>query len=170
MKDIWGDDVEIKDLMRIIEKDSTQTNTTEDEKMDDVFHIDADELTELNSKGIMSERLRLLRELGDGPTVCVTRDCEKMCCNCEMFNRWRICRHIIWMEVLHFAKYPAGDISDAEDDWDTIRETILGIIKDTYICRCVINIVRSKYESIIFTFLRGVPFRVPCYFASIFHG
>ena len=121
MKDIWGDDddVEIEDLLRIMEKDSTKTNTTEadDEKMDDVFHTDAEELAELNSKGIMSERVRVLRELGDGPTVSVTRDCEKMCCNCEMFNRWRICRHIIWMEVLHFAKYPAGDISDSEDDW-----------------------------------------------------
>ncbi len=133
MKDIWGDDVEIEDLMRIMEKDSTKTNTAEDEKMDDVFLIDAKELAELNSKGIMSERVRVLRELGDGPTVSVTRDCEKMCCNCEMFNRWRICRHIIWMEVLHFAKYPAGDISDAEDDWDMIRETILGLIKDTYV-------------------------------------
>ena len=50
----------------MMEKDSTKTNTTEDEKMDDVFHTDAEELAELNSKGIMSERVRVLRELGDG--------------------------------------------------------------------------------------------------------
>ena len=136
MKDVWGDDVEIEDLMTMIEKDCSESNTAEekeDEKKGDVFRINAEELATRNSASITSERVRVLRELGDGPTVCVTSDCEKMCCNCEMFNRWRICRHIIWMEVLHFKKYPAGDVSDAEDDWDTIRETILGLLKDTYV-------------------------------------
>eukprot|EP00985_Skeletonema_marinoi_P020502 scaffold12212_cov86-Skeletonema_marinoi.AAC.4 len=53
--------------------------------------------------------------------------------NCEMFNRWRICRHVIWIEVLHFGKFPSGDISDAEDSWEFIRQRILDIIKKTHI-------------------------------------
>lgn len=97
------------------------------------FLFDEDEIIMLMNERNDAERVRVLRELGDGPTVHVTKNCEDLSCNCETYNRWRICRHIAWIKVLHFGKYPPGEISDAEDGWGRIREKILEIIKKTHI-------------------------------------
>lgn len=79
------------------------------------------------------KRVRVLRELGDDTTVCVTKESKDMHCNCEMFTRWRICRHVTWMEVLHFGEFPPGNMSLAEDGWGDIRTKILSHIKKTHI-------------------------------------
>jgi len=138
----WDDDAEIEDLVKIIENtiiddagglDGSGVGGDGIEDDVEMFVFDEEEIAKLNSQAESSERVRVLRELGEGTTVSVGKECNKMCCNCEMFNRWRICRHVIWIEVLHFGKFPSGDISDAEDSWEFIRQRILDIIKKTHI-------------------------------------
>ena len=129
---ILDEGVEMEEVERIVECAMAEDDGGKcDVDIDFVFA--EKEIALLNSQAESAERVRVLRELGEGATVCVKKECREMCCNCESFNRWRICRHIVWMEVLHFAKYPPGDISDAEDGWDFIRQRILGIIKDTHV-------------------------------------
>jgi len=129
---IVDEGVEMEEIEKIVESANVVDDGVEG-NVDIDFIFAENEIAELNSQAESTERVRVLRELGEGVTVCVKKDCREMCCNCEIFNRWRICRHVVWMEVLHFAKYPPGDISDAEDGWDFIRQRILDIIKDTHI-------------------------------------
>ena len=137
--EIWDDDAELEDTEEIIK---TALLEAAKETVDggdgvegdaDIFVFDEEEIAKLNSQASPDKRVRVLREMGDGVTVSVGRECCKTCCNCEMFNRWRICRHVIWIEVLHFRKFPTGDISSAEDGWEGIRERLLDIIKKTHI-------------------------------------
>jgi hypothetical protein len=129
---IIDDDAELEEVEKLLEgADIIGDNDGECGYVD--FSFDEKEIMALFHEAIGDERVRVLRELGDGTTVCVKKECDEMCCNCEMYNRWRICRHIVWMEVLHFAKYPPGDISDAEDGWEAIRDKILDNIKKTHI-------------------------------------
>ena len=143
--EIWDDDAELEDTEEIIKTalleaaKETVDGVVEGVEGGDVVEGDADifvfddkEIAKLNSQA-SCERVRVLREMGDGVTVSVGKDCCKTCCNCEMFNRWRICRHVIWIEVLHFRKFPTGDISYAEDGWEGIRDRLLDIIKKTHI-------------------------------------
>ena len=137
--EIWGDDVEIEDLVRIAQIDDLEKIIEEDDGIEgnadiiDMFQFDEKDIAELNSKEESAERVRVRRELGEGTTVSVGKECNKLCCNCEMFNRWRICRHVIWIEVVHFGKFPDKDICDAADDWSSIRQNILDLIKDTHV-------------------------------------
>lgn len=125
------DDAELEDTEKIIDR---ALNADDDIEGDvDVFKFDEKEIAILNSEADSEKRVRVLRELGEGVTVCVEKDCRKTCCNCEMFNRWRICRHVVWIEVLHFGKFPTGDISDAEDCWEDIKDRILDTIKKTHV-------------------------------------
>ena len=48
---------------------------------------------------------------------------------------------------MHFGKFPSGDISDAEDDWASIRQNILDLIKATHVDV-------SSILSLILTFLK----------------
>ena len=128
--EIFDVDAELEDTERNIEIALADDDGTEG-NIDMTFKFDQKEIDLLNSAAAekSEERVRILRELGEGVTVCVGNDCETTCCNCEMFNRWRICRHVVWIEVLHFGKFPTGDISDAEDSWESIRERILDTIQ-----------------------------------------
>ena len=140
--EIWDDDAELEDTEEIIKtalleaaKETVDGVVEGGEAVEgdaDIFAFDEEEIAKLNSQA-SCERVRVLREMGDGVTVSVGKDCCKTCCNCEMFNRWRICRHVIWIEVLHFRKFPTGDISYAEDGWEGIRDRLLDIIKKTHI-------------------------------------
>ncbi len=122
---------EAEDLERIFEE-STEMSGGNDgvAEVADTFVFDQMELAELNSRvAESSERVRVLRELGEGPTVSVGKECKNLCCNCEMFNRWSICKHVVWIEVLHFGKFPPGNISQGEDGWEFVRKRILDIIE-----------------------------------------
>ena len=132
--EIWGDDVEIEDLVRIAQIEDLEKIIENDGNTEiDMFEFGEKEVAALNSLEESAERVRVLRELGEGTTVSVGKECKELCCNCEMFNRWRICRHVIWIEVVHFGKLPSGDISDAEDDWASIRQNILDLIEATHV-------------------------------------
>ena len=132
--EIFDVDAELEDTEKNIEIAFNDNDGTEG-NIDMTFKFDQMEIDLLNSDAAekSEERVRILRELGEGVTVCVGNDCETTCCNCEMFNRWRICRHVVWIEVLHFGKFPTGDISDAEDSWESIRDRILDTIKNTHV-------------------------------------
>ena len=99
----------------------------------DYFAFSCDDIARLNSDAQILERVRVLRELGDEITIHVDGKGTGLCCNCEKFNRWSICQHVIWMEVLHFGKYPPGHISTAEDGWDGIRQRIHSTVESTHI-------------------------------------
>ena len=137
--EIWGDDVEIEDLIRIAQIDDLEKIIEEDDGIEgnadviDMFEFSEKDIAELNSLAESAARVRVRRELGEGTTVSVGKECNELCCNCEMFNRWRICRHVIWIEVVHFGKFPDRDICDAADDWASIRQNILDLIKDTHV-------------------------------------
>eukprot|EP00985_Skeletonema_marinoi_P034345 scaffold43736_cov372-Skeletonema_marinoi.AAC.1 len=45
------------------------------------FLFDEDEIIMLMNERNDAERVRVLRELGDGPTVHVTKNCEDLSCN-----------------------------------------------------------------------------------------
>ena len=79
------------------------------------------------------KRVRVVRELGASTTVRVTTECSNMCCNCESFTRWRICRHVAWLRVLHYEKYPSGVVSDSEDGWSGIKDKLREILRKTHI-------------------------------------
>lgn len=99
-REIWGDDVEIEDLVRIAQIDNLE-KIIENDGIEggvdiNMFEFVEQDIAELNSLEESVERVRVLRELGEGTTISVGKDCKKLCCNCEIFNRWRICRHVIF--------------------------------------------------------------------------
>jgi hypothetical protein len=62
--------------------------------------------------------VRLIRELGIGTTVSISDDC--VMCNCEIFNRWKTCRHCIWFEFLHYgATPPSSAATDGNNSYTT---------------------------------------------------
>ena len=100
-REIWGDDVEIEDLVRIAQIEELE-KIIEDDGIEgnidiDMFEFGEEDVAQLNSLEESAERVRVLRELGEGTTISVGKECKNLCCNCEMFNRWRICRHVIWI-------------------------------------------------------------------------
>ena len=72
--------------------------------------------------------IRVPRELGTGTTVTVHD--TSVTCNCEIFNRWRICRHCVYFEFLHCGCLPHGSTTDGNISYPRVRERILGHIKD----------------------------------------
>ena len=75
----------------------------------------------------VTDEIRIPRELGIGITVSVQN--ELVTCNCEIFNRWLICRHCIYFEFLHCGKQPEGDATDGNKSYTNMRETIIEHIK-----------------------------------------
>jgi hypothetical protein len=72
--------------------------------------------------------IRVLRELGIGTTITVCKDMVR--CNCEQFNKWKICRHCIYFEYLHCGSLPQGIATDGNQSYLRMRETILGHINN----------------------------------------
>ena len=73
------------------------------------------------------DEIRIPRELGIGITVTVQN--EIVTCNCEMFNRWMVCRHCIYFEFLHCGKQPEGHATDGNKSYSNMRDTIIEHIK-----------------------------------------
>ena len=105
-----------------IEKVALLASTTMDDMDDgsiayaDVAHAD------------VKDEIRVPRELGIGTTVSICNDI--VICNCEMFTRWKICRHCIYFEFLHCRTFPQGNATDGNTSYPRMRDSILSHIKN----------------------------------------
>lgn len=77
---------------------------------------------------LVKDELRVPRELGIGTTISICNDV--VTCNCEMFTRWKTCRHCIYFEFLHCQTFPQGDATDGNKSYPCMRDTILSHIKN----------------------------------------
>ena len=80
-----------------------------------------------NDIGVKDE-IRVPRELGIGTTVSICNDI--VTCNCEMFTRWKICRHCIYFEFLHCQIFPQRHATDGNQSYSRMRDVILSHIKN----------------------------------------
>lgn len=94
--------------------------------------LDDESKKELQQMEDRNKRVKVQRELGDWIT-CTVMD-GKITCNCERYVYWRICKHVIWMEVLHLNKLPPESIQRASHNWVSIRDKALHVIKGTWVC------------------------------------
>lgn len=93
--------------------------------------FDPESKRELEQMEDRNKRVKVKRELGDWIT-CTVKD-GKITCNCERYVYWRDCKHVVWMEVLHLNQPPPESMQGASDNWVTIREQAVQVIKKTSI-------------------------------------
>jgi len=74
------------------------------------------------------DAIRVPRELGTGTTITVHD--SMVTCNCETYNRWKICWHCVYFEFLHCNRLPHGSRTDGNVSYSRAREKILGHIKE----------------------------------------
>lgn len=92
-------------------------------ELDDNIILDDITQQEIDQMYDQSKRVRVKRELGDFTRTKIRHEKNgkvTLTCNCERFRFWKICKHTIWMEVLHLKQYPAE--KGAFDDWNDIHE------------------------------------------------
>ena len=132
-----NDDAEEEELEMMLSSQASTSDSNDGDQEGQCGEVDfqfsEEEILALISNATNGERIRVVRELGTSTTVRVTAECSNMCCNCESFTRWRICRHVAWFRVIHFEKYPSGAISDSEDGWISIKDKLREIIRKTHI-------------------------------------
>ena len=133
---LLNDDAEEEELERMLLSQASTSDAADQEgqcgEVD--FQFTEEEILRLISNAANGEeRVRVVRELGASTTVRVTKECSNMCCNCESYTRWRICRHVAWFRVLHYEKYPSGVVSDSEDGWNGIKDKLREILRKTHI-------------------------------------
>ncbi len=81
-----------------------------------------------HTDNVVKDEIRVPRELGKGTTVSICNDI--VICNCEMFTRWKICRHCIYFEFLHCRTFPQGNATDGNTSYPSMRDSILSHIKN----------------------------------------
>jgi len=100
-------------------------NNTVEEEVEVAYNKSVGEMAAGDSS--VKDAIRVPRELGTGTTITV-RD-STVTCNCEAFNRWKICWHCVYFEFLHCNRLPHGSRTDGNVSYSHAREKILGHIK-----------------------------------------
>jgi len=76
-----------------------------------------------------NSRVVIPRALGDWTRVVLDLRSNTVACDCEDYNFGRDCFHCCLFEVLQFAKYPQENASFAADNWQSIREKLMTLVK-----------------------------------------
>ena len=71
--------------------------------------------------------------LGDFTTTKVRSNPKRVTCNCQIFNLRRDCPHCVYVEVLHWNKFPSGKLSLSTDKWDVTSDKLRKLIRVTSI-------------------------------------
>mmetsp|Transcript_10351 Transcript_10351/g.20739 ORF Transcript_10351/g.20739 Transcript_10351/m.20739 type:complete len:573 (+) Transcript_10351:1404-3122(+) len=155
--DKWGPSEDVDDETSADASKNALNEVKEGDESDVVFPEDCEDVDEIlmcleNEGGITlddnayieldqmrdrSNRVKVRRELGDWIRTKITTDENghvKIRCNCERYNFWRDCRHVVWAEVLHLRKFPPNNMKKASDNWDKIASDAMDIICKT--CNC----------------------------------
>ena len=100
---------------------------------DGYIYLNPDELIADLPPPPKGKRVRVKRNLGDFTHTKVSATGE-ITCTCGHYKYWRWCEHCIWIDTLHFEKYPKHPkVALACDQWHIIRSKFLAVLGEVHI-------------------------------------